>query len=182
RQRDCQDRGFILVKQKDVPRGKEKGAILAVVQVGKINRPSHGSTKVVEDNLRLKEWVALCVASRKRIRSVKVGVTVELIDVAVDVVGARLQNDVHYGAARAAIFGRETVVHDIELRNGIWRGVHHYVLRTQRCVEAAVQVPCVRSALAAVGADARPHQMLRVRESAKLAIEPEKTPRGPGRL
>ena len=52
-QRDCQDCGFVLVKQRDVPRGEEKRTVLAVVKVRKIDRPSQGSTEVVKVNLRL---------------------------------------------------------------------------------------------------------------------------------
>ncbi len=70
RQRDCHDRGVVLVKERDIPRGKESDAVLAIVKAGKIDRPSHGSTEVVEVNLRFKEWPALCVAPRKRIRGV----------------------------------------------------------------------------------------------------------------
>src|SRR5579859_2001740 len=97
-------------------------------------------------------------------------------------VRAGLENHVYNSAACRTVLGREAIINHVELGNGIRRWIHNRALRADRSVQGAIEKPYIGASLAPVGADARSHQVKRVRESAIRAVKTEVGTRGTARL
>ena len=92
----------------------------------------------------------MSVDGRERIAGFKVAVAVVLIDVAMEAVGAGLQDDVKNSARGPTMLSGKRVCYRLELRDRVGSGTHRHVVCAFYGVQAAVQIPDVRTRLGAI--------------------------------
>ena len=137
------------VKDIRIPGNEEERLVLAVVEVGQVDRPAQCPPEVVEAE-RVLDDVARRIDAREGVASVGRVIADKFVDVPVQLVGSRLEDDIEDSAACAAVFGRERIGNSLKFGDRVDGGVNGNIFSETRKVDVAVQIPGVSATLAAI--------------------------------